>query len=198
MGVAVPFLYYGSQAAAAPFFPGFSFLGTTASELGSDHSRHPAIFNDGTILQGIACLLASFGFFLALGRLGVHPLLSWLTFLALALGGCASLLAGYYPLPDPRHAGHPAFLIAWISLPILFTIVLWSDGHMGLRAYLVANLVLLVAMIPILSGMTGLDTHTYRGLFQRLFTFTVFPPIAVAGIVLSRRLAGERTLDKKP
>ena len=61
-GVAVPFLYYGSQAAAAPFFPGFSFLGTTASELGSELSRHPAIFNDGSILQGIACLVASFGF----------------------------------------------------------------------------------------------------------------------------------------
>src|SRR5262249_3654678 len=98
--IAVPFFYYGSQAAAAPFFPGFSFLGTTASELGTDLSRHPAIFNYGTILQGIACLIASLGFLLALGRLGVHPLLAWPTSLAVAIGGCASLLAASIPFAD--------------------------------------------------------------------------------------------------
>ena len=69
---------------------------------------------------------------------------------------------------------------------------------MGLRTYLVANLILLAAMVPIMSGMSGLDTHTYRGLFQRLFSFTVFPPIAVAGFVLTKRLPVVRPLDKKP
>ncbi len=197
-GVAVPFLYYGSQAAAAPFFPGFSLLGTTASELGSDLSRHPAIFNSGAILQGIACLVASFGFLITFGRLGVHPLLAWPTSLTVAMGGCASLWAGYYPLPDQRHGGHPAFLIALLSLPVLFAIVLWRGGHMGLRAYLIANLILLAAMVPIMSGMSGLDTHTYRGLFQRLFSLTVSPPIAVAGFVLARRLPAERPLDGRP
>ena len=54
LGVAVPFLYYGVQLVAAPFFPGFSFLGTTASELGSDRSTHPSIFNAGTILLGVS------------------------------------------------------------------------------------------------------------------------------------------------
>jgi uncharacterized protein DUF998 len=197
-GVAVPFLYYGSQAAAAPFFPGFSFLGTTASELGSDLSRHPAIFNGGSILQGIACLVSSFGFLLAFGRQGIHFLLAGPTSLAIALGGCASLWAGYYPLPDPRHVGHPAFLIALLSLPVLFTMVLWRGGHSGLRTYLVANLILLATMVPIMSGMSGLDTNTYRGLFQRLFSFTVFPPIAVAAFILTKRLPGERPLEKRP
>ena len=198
MGVAVPFLYYGSQAAAAPFFPGFSFLGTIASELGTDLSRHPAIFNDGTILQGIACLIASLGFLLALGRLGVHPLLAWPTFLAVAIGGCASLWAGYYPLPDPRHGGHSALTIAWIALPVLFTLIFWRGGHVGLRTYLIANLLCLAAMVLIMSGMSGLDTHKYRGLFQRLFAFTVFPPIAVAGLVLAQRLPSEHLLKTDP
>ncbi len=39
--IAVPLLYYGIQLVAAPFFPDFSFLGTTASELGSDRSVRP-------------------------------------------------------------------------------------------------------------------------------------------------------------
>ncbi len=197
-GVAVPCLYYGSQAAAAPFFPGFSFVGTTASELGSDLSRHPGIFNDGSILQGIVCIVASFGFLIAFGRLGVHPLLAWPTSLAVAIGGCASLWAGYYPLPDARHGGHPAFLVALLSLPVLFAIVLWRGGHMGLRTYLIANLILLAAMVPIMSGMSGLDTHTFRGLFQRLFSLAVFPPIAVASFVLAKRLPGGRPMNKTP
>jgi len=29
LGVLVPFVYYGIQAAAAPFFPNFSFVGTS-------------------------------------------------------------------------------------------------------------------------------------------------------------------------
>jgi len=44
--------------------------------------------------------------------------------------------------------------------------------------------------VPIMSGMSGLDTHTYRGLFQRIFALTVFPPIGVAAYVLARRCYG--------
>jgi hypothetical membrane protein len=187
-GLAVPLLYYGVQALAALFFPEFSFAGTTASELGTDLSKHPAVFNYGTLLQGVACLIASIGFLRAFGRLGTHPILGWPTSIAVAIGALGSLWAGYYPLPDPRHGGQPAFLVALLLLPVLFAIALWKRGHPALRAYLVANLVLLAVMIPIMSGMTGLDTHTYRGLFQKLFALTVFPPIAVAAFVLARRI----------
>ena len=69
---------------------------------------------------------------------------------------------------------------------------------MGLRTYLIANLLCLAAMVLIMSGMSGLDTHRYRGLFQRLFAFTVFPPIAVAGLVLARRLPSEHILKTNP
>jgi Protein of unknown function (DUF998) len=127
-GVAVPFLYYGAQAIAAPFFSGFSIMSSTASELGSDHSTHPSVFNAGAILQGVACLVASVGFFRAFGLLGTHPVLAWLTSLAVATSGLSSLWAGYFPLPDPRHVGHPAFLIAILSLPPLFAVALWRRG----------------------------------------------------------------------
>ena len=76
-GIAVPCLYYAVQALAAPFFPEFSFVGTTASELGSDRSSRPAIFNFGTVLLGVAWLIASVGFFRAFQPLGVHPVLAW-------------------------------------------------------------------------------------------------------------------------
>ena len=187
-GIAVPCLYFGVQAVAAPFFSEFSFVGTTASELGSERSSHPALFNFGTMLLGVAWLIASVGFFRAFQRLGVHPVLAWPISAALIVAGIASFWAGWYPLPDPRHAGHPAFLIALLSLPILLPVALWKLGHPALRAYFVANFVLLAVMFPIMSGFTTLDTHTYRGLFQRIFALTVFLPVGVTSVVLGGRM----------
>ena len=56
------------------------------------------------------------------------------------------------------------------------------------RAYFAATLVLLAVMVPVMSGVSGLDTHAYRGLVQRVFTLAVFPPIGVAAFVLARRV----------
>jgi hypothetical membrane protein len=187
-GIAVPCLYFGVQAVAAPFFSEFSFVGTTASELGSERSSHPAVFNYGTLLLGVAWLIASVGFFRAFQRLGVHPVLAWPVSAAFVVAGIGSFFAGWYPLPDPRHSGHPAFLIAILSLPILLTVALWKKSHPVLRAYFVANLVLLAVMVPIMGGFTGLDTHTYRGLFQRMFALTVFLPVGITSAVLARRI----------
>jgi hypothetical protein len=188
IGVAIPFLYYGSQAFAAPFFPGFTFVGTTASELGSDLSRHPRVFNYGIMAQGVVALVASLGFLLAFRRLGVHWPLAWPTSLSVAMSGVQSLWAGYFPLLDPRHGGHPAFLIPMIALPSLLAASTWKIGSGASRAYFLANLGLLAVMFPIMSGITSLDTQAYRGLSQRMFAFTVFPAIGVASFVLARRV----------
>jgi Protein of unknown function (DUF998) len=194
-GVAVPFVYYGVQAVAAPFLPSFSILGTTASELGSELSTHPAVFNVGAMLHGIVCLIAAVGFFRALRRLEVHPLLTWPTSIAIACAGLASLWAGYFPLPDPRHGGHPSLLIAMLLIPPLLTATLWRSQA---RPYLIANLLLLGVMVPIMSGMTGLDTHAYRGICQRVFAFTIFAPIGVAALVLAAKLMGQNPRMTKP
>lgn len=112
MGMAVPFLYFGTQMIAAPFFPRYSFLSMPASLLGSDLAIHPAIFNTGAIITGLATLIASVGFLRALHQLDANPILAWLTSIAIALNGLGSLWAGLIPLPNPRHgiqsfcAGH--------------------------------------------------------------------------------------------
>jgi hypothetical membrane protein len=189
MGMTVPLLYYGIQIVAAPYFPGYSFTSQAASLLGSDRSTHPSIFNAGVIATGIATLGAALGFFRALRRLGANPILTWITSIALVGTAISTLWAGYFPLPDARHSGHPAMLIAMILLPFLLTAVLWKERDARLlKAYLVANILLLIVMIPIMSGMTGLDTRSYSGLFQRIFAFTVFPPIAVSALFLAQRI----------
>jgi hypothetical membrane protein len=198
LGVAIPFLYYGIQAAAAPFFPGFSFVGTTASELGSDLSRHRAIFNVGIMVQGAASLLASLGFLLAFRQLGVDRLFAWPTSLAVAMNGVQTLWAGYFPMPDPRHGGHPAFLVFTLALPVLLAASMWGRVDWRGRTFFVANLALLAAMVPVMSQMTGLDTHTYRGLVQRIFALAIFPPIGVASYLLIRRVTALQASGGEP
>jgi len=189
LGFAVPFLYYGIQAAAAPSFPDFSLVGTTASELGSDRSERPAVFNAGIIVLGAVTLVAAVGFLLALRRLGAHPLLAWATGVAVALNGLQTLWAGIFPLPDPRHGGHPAFVVGMLLLPALLAVATWRRTRSRVvRAYFAATLVLLAVMVPVMSGVSGLDMHAYRGLVQRVFTLAVFPPVGVAACVLARRV----------
>jgi hypothetical membrane protein len=188
-GMAVPFLYYGIQIVAAPYFPGYSFISHAASALGSDFSTHPAIFNTGVIATGIGTLVAAIGFFFAFQRIGANRILTWITSVALIVTAASSMWAGYFPQPDPRHGGHPALLIAMILLPFLLTATLWKERDARLlKAYFGATIVVLVVMIPIMSGITGLDTRSYSGLLQRIFAFTVFPPIAVCAYFLARRI----------
>ncbi len=187
-GIAVPLIYYGIQVLAAPFYPGFSVLGNTASELGSDRSEHAVIFNAGIMVQGVASLAASIGFFLALRRMRINSALAALTAVALAITGVQHIWAGYYPIPDPRHGGHLPFIIAMSLLPVLLTAALWRQVGTGLKVYLVGTLVLLAAVLTVRSGLSGLERYEYRGLLQRVFTLAIFPPIGVAAYALASRV----------
>lgn len=185
-GIAVPLLYFGAQLAAAPFFPGYSFLAHSASLLGSDLSDRPSVLNAGAMATGAAALVAAAGFWRALRGLGTPFLLSGLVSLAVASSGGGALWAGLFPLPDPRH--DPGALGAGLFLlPVLFLPALWHRvPSRALRAYLVANAALFVALFPLLSGATGLDTSGYAGLLQRLFAVSAFGPIGVIAAVLLR------------
>src|ERR1039458_10531164 len=76
-GIAVPFLYFGSQIVAALCYPGYSFLSQSASQLGSDLARYPAVFNIGAIVTGFATLIASWGFLRGLNSVGTPRALIW-------------------------------------------------------------------------------------------------------------------------
>ena len=192
--IAVPLLYYGVQVVAAPFFPDFSVLGTTASELGSDRSARPWILNAGAILTGIAALVGSIGLLRALRRLGAHPIVAWLTLLAVAGTGLSSLWAGIFPMPDPRHGGHPSLLIAMLAVPFVLSFALWRLGaSRAIKTYLVATILLFLAMLPIMMRVIDLDLRTYEGLLQRIFALTVFVPIGVVAFELARRIVSVRS-----
>jgi hypothetical protein len=205
MGIAVPFLYFGIQIAAAPFFPGYSFFARDASALGSNSSSLPALFNVGSLVVGLATFVASWGFFHSFRFLGVRTFIAWVATLALVSSGLANVNACLFPLPDPRHtdsvlalAGAGTFL-----LPFLLPLALWKLLDRGpIAAYFVINIVALVALIPIMSGliqrfsiMAGIDIpwyqallNNYQGLLQRFAAVIVFGPIAVSARYLVQRL----------
>lgn len=204
-GVAVPLLYFGVQLIAVPFYPRYSFLARDASTLGSPGSTHPAIFNLGCVVTGVVTLLAAWGFYSALRRLQIHFTLVWLTVLALVGSAIGSINAGIHPLPDPLHtAGLLSVLgMGLVLLPFLLPITLWRVAGLGtLRRYLVANLIVVVALIPVMTGlvqrwsmMAGIELpglqsllNNYQGALQRVAAIVVFAPIGITAAVLAKRL----------
>ena len=188
LGVAVPILYYGVQVAAAPYFPGFSILANTASDLGSDRSENPAFFNAGLVLTAGAMFGASVGILVALVRLHANKILAAIAFSTVAMTGVGTLVAGLFPLPDPRHAGYPAFLVFTLAVPFAMAAALWKLGiSRPVKAYFAATIVLLLIMVPVMTGATTIDMGAYAGICQRVFALTVFPPIAVgAALIIAR------------
>ncbi len=191
-GVAMPLLYFGIQLAAAPFYPGYSFLTRDASTLGSDGSTAPWIFNGGALLVGIVEVVTAWAFLRALPRAGIGMVLTWATALALVSAAIGSLNAFLHPLPDPKHAEGLLSLLGsgMVVLPILLTTVLW---RLGSRGYALFNVVLCLALIPILTGLVqrigmkaGVDLAGYQtflngthGLLQRVAALLIFGSIGV-------------------
>jgi len=180
-GAAVPLLYFGSQLAAAPLYPGYDFVRQVASE--------PGVFNTGAILTGLATLLVAYGYARALPEVAHAPRgVVWLVVVALAAAGLAGIQAGVFPLPHPRH--NPRWLGAGLFvMPLLLLLAIARmPGSGALRAYLVLSLVLLVAQFPLRAGLLGLEERTSMGLFQRLMALAVFVPIGVVAFFLFRRM----------
>ena len=186
-GILVPIFYFGTQLLAAPFFPDYSFLSMEASLLGSDLAIYPAIFNIGAILTGIVTIIASVGFLLALQHLGTNRFLAWLTSLAVLLNGLGSLWAGFFPMPDPRHGSNP-FAVGIFLFPILLTFSLWNRSNArSIKIYLIITNLLFIALIPIMSGVSGINTQGYQGLLQRIVVLVFFVPISVGAYFLKQR-----------
>lgn len=184
---AVPILYFGTQAVAAPLYPGYDFLHQAASELGSDRARYPGVFNAGVLIVGASCLVAAVGYFRGLTRAGANQYLSAAVAGALISTGLASLWAGSFHLPDPRH--NPGALGAGMFLftPLLLAAIWRVEGSDALKYLLIASLLAVALLAPFMSGAVG---PAPMGLLQRLFAATTFLPIAFGAAFLLRRPGG--------
>ena len=183
---ATPILYFATQIAAAPFYPGYSFSQQSASMLGTHFSRRPWIFNAGEMLTGFAALGAALGlcrFF----RRKTNFLLSWLIGLWVACTGIMTLKAGMFAMPDPRHNSWDFLQNLTLITPHLMLIGLWKRSHSsGLRTYLIFSVTFLFLLGPLVSWIG-------RGTLQRLIAVGTLVPVGVIGFFFWRELEGEKS-----
>jgi hypothetical protein len=191
-GTAVPVLYFGAQALAAPFFPDFSFLANSASQLGSNLSSRPAILNIGAALTGAAALVAAPGLFTALRDHRVWLVLAALVAACSVSMGLASLWAGTHPMPDPRH--NPGALGAGMfAAPFLILLASFKLPRTpGLRWYLILNALAFFVMASIYAQVVPVDLRLYGGAVQRFGALVMLLPVAVLSIWLLRNARSSR------
>lgn len=196
--VGVPIIYFGSQVVAAPFYPDYSFLANSASQLGSDRSDLPAVLNTGAILTGLLALLGAYGLTRTLPTIGVRRVWASLVGLSLVSTGLAAIWAGTFHLPDPRH--NPGALGAGtFAGPLLLLLAVWPlPQARTLKVYLAGNLLAFAALAPILGGATALDLQSYGGLFQRLAACVFYLPIGVVGHFAIGRVSRMRSARESP
>jgi hypothetical protein len=192
VGVAVPLLYFGSQLATVPIYPGYDFVRQVASELGAPPSRAPWIFNSGAILTGVATLVAAYGYGRALPRVGAPRVTIVLLVAALVASGLAGIQAGSFPLPDPRHNPGWLGLGLFAMLPLLALAFMKAPRARGFRLYLLASALLFLLQFPLREGVGGFEPATSGGLLQRLLALAVYPPIGVGCAHLIASGAGSR------
>ena len=187
-GIAVPIVYFGTQAAAMAFTPGYDLFTEAASRLGADGAPAAGLFNTGAIVTGLATLASAWGIGRGLVLAGAGRVLASLSALALVSSGLASLNAGFFHLPDPRH--NPGWLGAGMFLfPILGALASWRiPGASRLRLLLLACLLGLAAVAPFMAGVTGLDRAAWGGFLQRLVALALLLPVAFTSAWLLRQI----------
>jgi hypothetical membrane protein len=177
----MPIIFFGTQIAATPFYPDYSFSQQSVSMLGTHFSRHPWIFNAGEMLTGFAALAGAVGLY-QIFRTKTHFLLSVLIAFAVACIGIMTIKAGMFPMPDPRHNAWAVLQNFVIITPFFLLMGLLKQGHnSGLRLYLLASITLLFLLVP-------LGSRIGRGTLQRLITVGSLLPVGVVGLAFWREL----------
>lgn len=185
-GATVPFLYFGTQAAALVVNPYFNVLAQQPSELGCCHANLSQIANFGFILTGAAAMLGGIGLVSGLRASGAHILLAFLAGACMLLFGVAMTMSGVFPLPDPRHYGFGLYPAA-LGAPLFGAIAVKGSMRWIMAACLAAT----VAIVAVASGVGGVANAGNAGIFSRLASLVLFPAFAVLCWTAMRRQVTE-------
>lgn len=187
-GILIPVVYFGLLIVARLIYPGFNYATQYASEMGSAEARYPAVFNTGVMLCGVLGLVASFGFYHAVRRLGGNKWLAALTGLTFFLFGIGTFLGGRFPMPDERHGGYGLMLAIQLT-PLFLALALWRVRSLrGLCIFLLVVFAIMTFFIFVMFGVGGLVTRANVGLWQRGNALAGFPWIGIAAWRLRKEL----------
>lgn len=185
-GILVPIGYFGTLLIAPLFYPGYSHARQYASELGSSGATYPQIFNVATVVGGVCCFLALFGFHQALRTIGAKPALTWLFLISLGGFAFGLVMAGVFPMPDHRHGAFGAGVGVHLA-PFLLAAAIWRVRDLrALRAFLLMSGIAALAMFVVMMGVGGIVRRANVGAFQRAYALASIPWIGIASWQLLR------------
>lgn len=181
-GIAVPFVYFGSQMLAAQASSGYDWHQQLASELGAGRRASADLFNTGMFIAGGATVLAAYGFLRVLRR--TTPLWAWVVAACLVSSGGATLWAAAHPLPSVFH--NPGLWgIGTLLFPAALAGAFARDGPAGgARFYLLLSFTAAAALLLLIHF--SMLPAAPPGLLQRIAAACVYPPVAVGAYTLLR------------
>ncbi len=189
VGIAAPFIFFGTLIVCGWLTPGYSHVSQYGSELGAAGSPTAGLFKAGVLWTAFATIAAALGLYRAADRLGSGRLWSILAGVALGLFGVGLVFGALFPMPDPRHGGF-GLGMAVHGAPLFLALALRREHRLrNLNLFLVLTTAVMVTFFAIMMGVGELVTRANVGVYQRLYSLTVFGWIAVAGVALRRTLS---------
>ncbi|MFO0916518.1 MAG: DUF998 domain-containing protein [Pirellulales bacterium] len=185
---AIPVVYFGGQVAAVPFYPNYSLLVNTASDLGSDKSLRPEILNSAAMVTGALGILGFFGLGLRLPAIGTPKALAWLLAACVASVGLSAIWAALHPLPRADH--DPGIIgLGMLAAPIVSALVAWrTPALQHLKWPLTFNVAAFAACAAVLSGAAGINLAEFGGLAQKVAVAVSSFPLAIIAYAAFRAL----------
>jgi hypothetical membrane protein len=185
--VAAPLLYYAALLLGAALYPGYSHRSQYASELGAAGAAWPWVFNAGVIGSGLAAIVGAVALYRALRARGAGALVPALLALSIGLHGVGFLFGGWFPMPDERHGGFGLGLAVLAGPPLAAIALRRAPSSLRwVAAALVVNTAAMWALFALMMGAGDLVTRANVGLFQRAFSLTMLPWLALLGGSLLR------------
>ncbi len=166
--------------------------------MGGPDATYPAIFNTLTMILGVCGIAAGVGIYLAVRRLTGRTVLAALSGLLVALFGVAMIFGGAFPMPDERHGGYGLGMAVHLA-PLALAVALWKREDLrGLNLFLLASWAVSLIFFAIMMGVGQMVTRANVGLFQRAYSLSTFPWLAVACYALLRAAAANSGSSRRP
>lgn len=191
---AIPLLYYVALFGGAALQEHYSHARQYASELGAAGAASPWFFNALIVAAGFMAMAGGYALTAGLIALGGRRSGAVLAGISLAAWGFSTVMAGLYPMPDPRHGGWGVGLIVQL-LPLLVILsIARLEGATGMKLLLAALFVGSGLIFSVMTWAGELVTPTNVGLWQRAYGATLIPWLGAIGLwLVARRRRATRT-----
>lgn len=181
---AIPSLYYLALVGGAMLQEHYSHARQYASELGAPGASFPWFFNSLIVAAGLMALAGGYALTATLLALRARRLGAVLAGISLAAWGFSTIMAGLYPMPDPRHGGWGVGLIVQLLPLFVLLAIARLEGATSMKLLLAGLFIVSGLIFAVMTWAGELVTPANVGLWQRAYGATLVPWLGVIGLWL--------------